>query len=66
MSTLPPLFFIKALIFRGFFVPRCFWSPTWSPIISLAFAGLQRIVMGMLFSWDLMTHVRRSDFSKAA
>lgn len=49
MTTLPPLIFIKALILQGFFVPMCFWSP----IISLAFAGLQRIVMDVLFSWRL-------------
>lgn len=53
MTTLPPLIFIKALILQGFFVPMCFWSPIWSSIISLAFAGLQRIVMDVLFSWRL-------------
>lgn len=59
ISTLPPLTLIKALIFRGFFVPVRFWSPIWSPIISVAFAGLLRIVMDVLFSYGLMTHVRK-------
>lgn len=62
IPTLPPLIFIKALIFQGFFVPMCFWSPIWSPIISLAFAGLQRIVMEVLFSWCLMIHARTGRF----
>lgn len=62
MSTLPPLIFIKALIYQGFFVLMCFWSPIWSPIISLAFAGLQQIVMDVLFSWRLMIHARTGRF----
>lgn len=40
IPTLPPLILIKALIFQGFFVPMCFWSPIWSPIIILAFANI--------------------------
>lgn len=62
IPTLPPLFFIRALIFQGFFVPACFWSPNWSPIISVAFTGLLRIEMGLLFSWSQITHVRKRAF----
>jgi len=63
ISTLPPPFLIKALIFKGFFVPVCFWSPIWSPIINVAFTGLLRIVMDVPFSWGLMTHVRKGAIS---
>lgn len=51
ISTLPPLFFIKALIFQGFFVFRRFWSPIWSPTFSLAASGFLRMVMDGLRSW---------------
>lgn len=51
IPTLPPSLLTKALIFRGFLVPVCFWSPIWSPIIGVAFTGLLRIVMDVLFSW---------------
>lgn len=63
IPTLPPLIFIKALIFLGFFVPSCFWSPIWSPIISLAFAGLLRIVVDVLFSRGLRAYVRTGAIS---
>ena len=66
IPTLPPSFLIKTLIFRGFFVPVCFWSPIWSPIINVAFTGLLRIVMDVLFSWGLMTHVRKGRFLKVS
>ena len=62
-TTLPPLILIKALIFRGFFVPVCFWSPIWSPIFSVAYAGLLRIVMDI---WPSNSRLEGSDFSKAA
>jgi len=52
IPTLPPLIFIKALIFRGFFVPMCFWSPIWSPTFCSASSGLQWILMDTLFSWN--------------
>lgn len=50
ISTLPPLFFIKALILQGFFVSGYFWSPIWSPIFSLAPSGALRMVVGVLDS----------------
>lgn len=63
IPTLPPLILIKALIFRGFFVSVRFWSPIWSPIISVAYAGLLRIVMDI---WPNDSRLEGSDFSKAA
>lgn len=59
IPTLPPPFFIKALIFQGVFVLVCFWSPIWFPIISVASTGLLRIVMDVLFLWGLMITLGR-------
>jgi len=50
IPTLPPLIFIKALIFKGFFVSIRFWFPIWSPTFSLASFDLLRILMDWLRS----------------